>query len=255
MSITKFQPATIDELKYYVYRLIDPRNGQTFYVGKGKGNRIFHHVNRALQKQSVDAEQVWNPDEDEVSAKYQQIMDIQSAGLEVIHVIHRYGMNSDTAYEVESALIDCYPGLTNQQAGHGNDKGVCNADELDRRCNISVFSEKDIDCKFVIIKVRQSFIDERNSLYEAVRHSWVADIDRIKNYKYVFASVDGIVNDVFQVDKWESNPNYKNRVLFEGKSVGDLKPWSNIKGKRIPERFRKKGLASPLLYSDMKEHE
>lgn len=28
----------------YVYRLIDPRNGETFYVGKGKGNRVFQHV-------------------------------------------------------------------------------------------------------------------------------------------------------------------------------------------------------------------
>ena len=30
-------PSSIhDELGYYVYRLIDPRNGETFYVGKGK---------------------------------------------------------------------------------------------------------------------------------------------------------------------------------------------------------------------------
>ena len=27
------------KLKTYVYRLIDPRNGETFYVGKGHGNR------------------------------------------------------------------------------------------------------------------------------------------------------------------------------------------------------------------------
>lgn len=27
------------QLKTYVYRLIDPRNGETFYVGKGTGNR------------------------------------------------------------------------------------------------------------------------------------------------------------------------------------------------------------------------
>ena len=28
----------------YVYRLIDPRDGETFYVGKGQGNRVFSHV-------------------------------------------------------------------------------------------------------------------------------------------------------------------------------------------------------------------
>lgn len=30
-----------EKLKFYVYRLVDPRNGRTFYVGKGKGDRVF----------------------------------------------------------------------------------------------------------------------------------------------------------------------------------------------------------------------
>ena len=33
-----FTADVIEQLNYYVYRLIDPRNGKTFYVGKGKGN-------------------------------------------------------------------------------------------------------------------------------------------------------------------------------------------------------------------------
>ena len=28
------------ELKHYVYRLIDPRNGETFYVGSGTCQRL-----------------------------------------------------------------------------------------------------------------------------------------------------------------------------------------------------------------------
>ena len=36
-----FTAEVTEQLKYYVYRLIDPRNGQTFYVGKGKGNRLY----------------------------------------------------------------------------------------------------------------------------------------------------------------------------------------------------------------------
>ena len=39
-----FPIAVASKLKTYVYRLIDPRNGETFYVGKGKGNRVFAHV-------------------------------------------------------------------------------------------------------------------------------------------------------------------------------------------------------------------
>ena len=33
--------------KYYVYRLVDPRTLQTFYVGKGCGDRVFQHVKDA----------------------------------------------------------------------------------------------------------------------------------------------------------------------------------------------------------------
>ena len=36
-----FPHDVVDKLKHYVYRLIDPRNGETFYVGKGKGDRVF----------------------------------------------------------------------------------------------------------------------------------------------------------------------------------------------------------------------
>ena len=31
-ELNKFSPEVCAELKYYVYRLIDPRNGNTFYV-------------------------------------------------------------------------------------------------------------------------------------------------------------------------------------------------------------------------------
>ena len=43
-ELNKFSPEVCAELKYYVYRLVDPRNGQTFYVGKGKNNRVFAHA-------------------------------------------------------------------------------------------------------------------------------------------------------------------------------------------------------------------
>ena len=32
-----FPPEVVQALGHYVYRLIDPRNGETFYVGKGQG--------------------------------------------------------------------------------------------------------------------------------------------------------------------------------------------------------------------------
>ena len=43
-----FKKGVAEELGFYVYRLIDPRNGQTFYVGKGRGDRVFAHINDEL---------------------------------------------------------------------------------------------------------------------------------------------------------------------------------------------------------------
>ena len=63
-------------------------------------------------------------DDDELlSNKLKQIREIRLAGLEVIHVIHRHGMTDEkTAYEVEAALIDAYPGLTNIMNGAGSNE-------------------------------------------------------------------------------------------------------------------------------------
>ena len=44
----RFSKGVSEQLDHYVYLLIDPRNGQTFYIGPGQKNRIFVHVNEEL---------------------------------------------------------------------------------------------------------------------------------------------------------------------------------------------------------------
>jgi len=113
-EMESFPPEVVDKLKTYVYRLIDPRNGETFYIGKGKGNRVFAHV-RAEQ----------NLKGDERSNKLKRIHEIRAAGFAVAHIIHRHGMDDRTAFEVEAALIDAYPEVLNDIGGrHNNDYGV-----------------------------------------------------------------------------------------------------------------------------------
>lgn len=142
------------QLKTYVYRLIDPRNGETFYVGKGAGNRVFSHI-RA--EQALDG--------DELDNKIKRIREIRLAGFEVAHVIHRHGMDEKTAFEVEAALIDAFPGLTNVAGGVG-DIGAMHAKEIIRRycAEPAVFRHKAL-----LISVSRSAAE--TSLYEATRYA------------------------------------------------------------------------------------
>ena len=51
MSAEGFQSEVAQKLGWYVYRLVDPRNGETFYVGKGKDDRIFDHGRGLLKEE------------------------------------------------------------------------------------------------------------------------------------------------------------------------------------------------------------
>lgn len=240
-NITSFSKEVRDKLGHYVYGLIDPRNGKYFYIGKGQGNRVFAHANDALKNDEAE------------SAKLERIKEINNAGLEVGYKIIRHGLNEMEAFIVESALIDCIgiDNLTNKQLGKDSDDyGIASAEDLQIRYACEEFKESTTTPPFVIIKVRQEIVDDRESYYEACRWSWKLDLNKAKTYNLVLCVVNGIVREVFSVSKWQKDTHNKNsdRVEFEGNeaesSVRDL-----FINKRIPEHYRKKGQASPALYS------
>ena len=241
-----FTKEVIDQLQYYVYRLIDPRNGQTFYVGKGKGNRVFAHVNDALK--SYEGESYEDSEEDEVSSKILQIRDIKNAGLEVIHVIQRYGLTEKEAFEVEAALIDAYGELTNLQGGHASERGVNNAEVLQRELSFEEYEEPGF--KYIIIKINNKVLEERdNDIYETARSAWKVNLSKAKKYKYCFAVMNGVVKNVYIIEGWLPDHRARTgRYEFYGKEAPEeiRKQFVN---KRIPDVYSKKGMASPVLYS------
>ncbi len=242
-----FSPEVIDQLQYYVYRLIDPRNGQTFYVGKGKGNRVFAHVEDALK--SFNGESYEDNEEDEISSKIQQIRDIKNAGLNVIHVIQRYGLTEKEAFEVESALIDAYGELTNIQSGHASDRGVNNAEVLQRELSYEEYEEPDL--KYIIIKINNRVLEERgNDIYETTRSAWKVNLGKVSDYKYCLSVLNGVVKNVYHIQGWQpAHSATPGRYEFYGEEAK-----SEIRelfvNKRIPAKYRKKGMASPVLYHD-----
>ena len=248
-----------DHLQYYVYRLIDPRDGSTFYVGKGQKNRVFDHVKGAIQFNN-DPED--DSQEDMASAKMKMIMEIKTAGLEPIHVIHRHGMTEETAIEVEAALIDATPGLTNEMPGHtSNEYGPAHVNQIIQR-----YAAEEIQFnpnhKIMVIKLRTSTV-ETYGLYNAVRYAWKVNISKAAQVDYVLAVTDGICKGMFIPESWfqltrkdearEEFPTRQDidlrsgRYSFRGKEanqeISDM-----YKGKRLPGHLRKKGMASPILY-------
>ena len=250
--IASFSKNAFRKLGHYVYRLVDPRTGNTFYVGKGQKNRVFAHVNEALS--NYNDVNYLEKDEDDYSAKIKQIREIKNAGLEVIMIIHRWGMTRDEAFEVESALIDAYSTtLTNIVSGHHSDRGVMNVESLERKFKLRVFNDKLASRKeYLIIKIRQDVLDSNMSdIYITARKAWVIDKNKAKSYKYILVSCEGEVIAIYKNVKWSTCLSIPNRCEFEADEVDaklDKKIIKRYLHKLIPIRYREKGASNPIRY-------
>lgn len=225
---------------YYVYRLIDPRNYETFYVGKGCRNRVFQHANGVIKMDNKNEES----NEDEETFKIRQIREILAEGKEVITMIHRWNLTEQEAFEVEAALIDCYPGLTNIQSGHGSDYGVISTDDLMVKLGAEEYDEPQED--YVIIKTTEAFVCDRGSLYDAVRRAWKAKLSKAQKYKYALGVVNGMVREVYEVSEWMECVDRPGRIEFIGKPAKDS--MSRLKMKLIPYYYKKRGASNPFMY-------
>ena len=240
----RFSDHVSDQLKVYVYRLIDPRNGETFYIGKGKRNRVFDH---AAGQQNLLG------DEDKQEAKIKRIREILNAGFAVGHVIHRHGLDDTTAMEVEAALIDAYQGITNVQGGYeSDDRGVMHAQEVIRQYEAE---DAQFTHSVVLINVNKSAGEDGRDLYDAVRYAWKISPEKAEKAEYVLAVQQGLIKDAFVVDEWlpatQANfpgfPGVEGRYGFKGKAAPE-EIRKLYRHKRVPDAYRKRGAANPIRY-------
>jgi uncharacterized protein len=234
-----FPAEVVAKLGTYVYRLIDPRNGETFYVGKGTGNRVFAHIREEV-------------DDDDPSNKLRRIRDIHLAGFEVAHVIHRHGLDDRTALEVEAALMDAYPGLTNVAGGHGTTEfGAMHALEIIRRYSAE---PAEFQHRALLISVNRSAADA--SLYDATRYAWRISLAKARRAEVILATRQGLIVGAFVADEWLEaiSANFPGREPVAGRYgfIGHEAP-SELRelyvGKRVPDSYRKPGSANPIKYT------
>ncbi|MDE0334080.1 MAG: hypothetical protein OXI64_03910 [Defluviicoccus sp.] len=236
-----FSPGVWKELNYYVYLLIDPRNCQTFYVGKGKDDRLFAHVNDVLNLET---------DEERLTAKVQRIKEIRNAGYDVIHVVHRHGMDENTALEVEACLIDYIDDLKNDMSGIGVGRGPMTARQIERRyaAEPMVLNENH---RLLFIVIKDSTLREtRNDVYAAVKGHWRLARKRASTVQYVLAMNRNLCIGVFRPDDWYDSEldGEEGRLGFNGTEVLSGAVFERYRDKKWPVGFRKPGTQTPVMY-------
>jgi len=111
--------------EFYVYELIDPRDGNPFYIGKGKKDRMYHHVKKV--KKNDQRELRKNPH------KFYKIKQILNDGfIDISYKIILSGVSEDDAFKKEKEMIFSY--------GKGNltnitDGGFGGANEIAAKTN------------------------------------------------------------------------------------------------------------------------
>lgn len=237
----RFSAKTGEEIKYYVYTLLDPRNNKIFYIGKGKENRVFAHLNGAIE----------NPDE---SDKIATIKEILRSGMKVQHYILRHGISDEkSAYEVESALIDLLTfekyrhlsDITNLVAGHHAwNRGIKSADEVESLFAAESLDEQKILHNLLLININRTY-KPGISPYEATRSSWKLSLEKVKNIDFVCGEYRGIIRAIYEPLKWSYTEDGR-RIEFEGNEVTDNAITDLYLNKAY--KGKKKGQANPIIY-------
>jgi hypothetical protein len=88
--------AKFNEYRWYVYVLIDPRDGKPFYVGKGTGDRMHNHESM-VRRGAVDN-----------ANKCQRIREIIESGASVEYLVSADFFDEQAAYAHEAELIAEY---------------------------------------------------------------------------------------------------------------------------------------------------
>jgi len=228
--IKEFSQSVCEQIGYYVYILKDPRDGKIFYIGKGKGNRVFQHVLCALETEDQ-------------SDKLDLIREIGSE--KVQHFILRHGLTQELAYEIESACIDMLglDNLTNAVKGHDSwERGLKTIDEV-----IQYYDTKEITITepIIIININRHYkrFMSDDELYKTTRCCWKVGPKRSRA-KYAIAAYRGLVREVYRIDSWQPK---ENRWGFTG-HVAE----AEVRDKYINQSLRRyfiKGSQNPIKYT------
>jgi len=182
----RFPPELHALLKNYVYVYLDPKTSRPFYVGRGKGNRAFAHLSDSCE-----------------GAKNRMIATIRARGQEPKIDLLCYGLSDKNAALVEAAAIGLLgrPPLLNLVAGDSTmGQQRISAKELIRFQSARPIHVKE---NALLIRINQLYRSDMTplELYEATRGVWKLGLRRYKA-QFAFAVFQGVVLEVYRIDRW-----------------------------------------------------
>ena len=216
MKIKSFSKLTKDSLGYYVYVLVDPDSNEIFYVGRGKNNRGFEHLNSKSKSES---------EKNKIIAGIRARDKDKEPRLDII----RYGLTERTAVEVESAIIDTIglDKLSNSIRGRDTSKGRTKAEDLNIQLGGKYLNIEDIKDNVILFFCHKS-LAKNNDIYDSTRQFWPLSEKRItqKNdngelhYKYAFTMKGCTVIEVFEILQWyPAGTTVSSRKFIDDKKI------------------------------------
>lgn len=260
--IQQFSLSTSKSIGFYVYVLVDPLDNVPFYVGKGKGDRVFSHV-KSVERKIAKRQPVTMTGKD---LKILEILTRKGGPNEVLHYIVRYGLTNDQALAIESVLIDLFnrklklnipnaENITNVNDGFYSHQGCILAEELDKAINCKV-ALLDPNKRYIAINLNVNYDgnDKEYQIYERVRSSWILNKELADQADYILATHAGVVVGVYKLDEkgWQLVPGQdlslkKKRYYFDKNQVDDIsEERERLLGCKLPSR--KKGAQNPVWY-------
>jgi hypothetical protein len=248
----------VERLGAYVYLLRDPRTGEPFYVGKGRGSRVHHHVwavmGEAQRIESTEAAADTPETSATTTAKNGRIRSILDAGFLPEHWIVRHGIEAgegaeQAAFAVEQALIaglglaNIEP-LSNIMGGHlSTGEGVHLAEELILRYGAPLAPQVPRPCALLLVK--RAAIPGAD-IYKEARCCWRAGLHmRSIQSLPIIVFANDVVREVYRAKRWtlvselgasdklwrwQGRVDLELRELYVGTSLREVR-WARSDGK------------------------